>query len=40
MKHKKKLEALAGRIRWYDAQPQSYQKANKRPGSVKCASGK
>ena len=40
MKAKKKLQALIGRQRWYDAQPQSYQRANKRPGSVKCASGK
>lgn len=36
MKYKKKLEKLAGRQRWYDAQPDAYKRAHKRPGSVKC----
>lgn len=35
MKYKKKLEKLAGRQRWWDAQPQSYKNSNKRPGSTK-----
>ena len=35
MKHKKKIEKLLGRQRWFDAQPQSYQNSNTRPGSVK-----
>lgn len=35
MKYKAKLEKLLGRQRWWDAQPQAYQRATKRPGSVK-----
>ena len=35
MKYKKKLARLEGLKRWWDNQPQSYQKATTRPGSVK-----
>lgn len=35
MKYKKMVKKLQDRQRWYDAQPQSYKNANKRPGSVK-----
>lgn len=35
MKYKKKLEKLLGRQRFFDAQSQSFQKSNTRPGSVK-----
>lgn len=35
MKAKKKLEKLLGRQRWWDSQSQAYQRATKRPGSVK-----
>lgn len=35
MKHKKKVEKLLGRQRWWDAQSQSYQRATTRPGSIK-----
>lgn len=35
MKYKKKLEKLLGRQRWYDNQSKSYQRAHKRPGSIK-----
>lgn len=32
---RKAAEKLAKRQRWYDQQPESYKRANKRPGSVK-----
>jgi len=35
MKAKKKLKKLFDLQRWWDNQPQSYQRATKRPGSVK-----
>jgi len=35
MKYKKRVEKLNERQRWWDQQSSSYQKANKRPGSVK-----
>lgn len=35
MKHSKKVAKLEARQRWYDAQPQSYKNANKKPGSIK-----
>ena len=34
-KAKKRKIKLENRQRWYDNQNQAYQKANKRPGSVK-----
>ena len=35
MKAKKRKIKLENRQRWYDNQSQTYQKSNKRPGSVK-----
>lgn len=35
MKYKKKLARLEARRKWYDQQNQLFQKANKRPGSIK-----
>ena len=35
MKYKKKVAWLAARQAWWDRQGSNYQKANKRPGSVK-----
>lgn len=35
MKYKKRLQWLENKKRWYDAQPQSFKNANKRPGSIK-----
>ena len=35
MKALKKKIKLENRQRWWDAQPQAYQRATKRPGSVK-----
>lgn len=35
MKYKKKLARLEGLKRWWDNQSQTYQRATKRPGSVK-----
>ena len=35
MKYKKKIENLKMRQRWYDLQKGDYQRAHKRPGSVK-----
>ena len=35
MKYKKKLARLEGLKRWWENQPQAYQKANTKPGSVK-----
>ena len=35
MKHKKKVQKLLDRQRWWDAQPQSFKNATTRPGSIK-----
>ena len=35
MKYKAKLKKLTDRQSWWDRQPQSYQRATTRPGSVK-----
>ena len=35
MKYKKKLAYLQARIQYWERQGQTYQHANKRPGSVK-----
>lgn len=35
MKYKKKVAWLNQRIKWFESQPQSYQRANTKPGSVK-----
>jgi hypothetical protein len=35
MKYKKKLAYLQARIQFWERQGQAYQRANKRPGSVK-----
>lgn len=35
MKHRKMVAKLAGRIKWYEAQPQFYKDAHNKPGSIK-----
>ncbi|QIG64429.1 hypothetical protein DAC23_154 [Bacteroides phage DAC23] len=35
MKHRKMVARLAGRIKWYEGQSQSYKDSHKKPGSIK-----
>lgn len=37
MKHKKKLQKLANKQKWWDSQSKAYQAATTRPGSLKKA---